>query len=126
MQTLSYGYKKPQSGDNGSVFFPALEDNMQRLNDHNHDGVDSAILTTASLKVATQAISSASWSATSGGTYRQNVTISGGLNYDEISIELRDAATGHPLLLTVEKIDTSHYYVYVNDNTLDLTAVYGL
>lgn len=126
MVTLSYGYKLPESGNNGSIFFPALEDNITRLNGHSHNGTDSAKLATTSLQVYTQAISSASWVATTGGTYRQNVTMAGGLQYDNVSVSFRDAATGNYLQLSVEKIDASHYYVYINDNTLNLTAVYGL
>jgi len=42
MITLTFGILKPQNGDKGSVFFPALEDNLQQLNDHNHDGFNSS------------------------------------------------------------------------------------
>lgn len=44
MITLSYGYEKPQNGDTGDVFFPALERDIQRLNDHTHDGVNSPFI----------------------------------------------------------------------------------
>lgn len=126
MLTLSYGFKKPQSGDAGSLWFPALEDNFQNLNDHSHDGVDSAKLATAALDATTQAISSASWSATSGGTYRQQVTLPGGLQYDDISITVRNSSSGDVYHLSIEKIDSTNYYVYINDNTISLTAMYGI
>lgn len=126
MLTLSYGFKKPQSGDSGSVWFPALEGNFQQLNDHTHDGSNSAKLTTASVSPTTQSIASGSWVATAGGTYRQSVTLPGGLQYDEVSIITRDSATGNLLYLTIEKIDATHYYVYINDNSLTLTAQYGI
>lgn len=48
MDVLSYGYKKPQDGDTGDVFFPAIEDNIQRVNDHTHDGVNSAFIASQS------------------------------------------------------------------------------
>ena len=41
MIVLSNGYKLPETGDFGDVWFPALEDNIQRINTHNHDGTDS-------------------------------------------------------------------------------------
>ena len=45
--TLSYGFVRPATGDKGSVFFPALEDNITQLNSHDHDGTDSALMTAA-------------------------------------------------------------------------------
>lgn len=48
MEILSYGYKKPVNGDTGDVFFPALEENIQKQNDHTHDGVNSAFIASQS------------------------------------------------------------------------------
>jgi hypothetical protein len=31
--TLSYGFEKPATGDKGTVFWPALEDNIQQLHE---------------------------------------------------------------------------------------------
>lgn len=124
MLTLSYGYKKPQSNDKGPVVFPALEDNIQQLNDHTHDGTDSAKLPSSSVEAVTQAISAASWTLVSGGLYKQTVTLPGGIDYDKISITIHDDATGHLLYLTIEKVSSSQYDVYINDNSLDLVAVY--
>ena|ERR1700692_470620 len=126
MLTLTYGFKKPQTGDNGSVFFPALEGNFQQLNDHTHNGTNSALLPTASLAVTTQAIASGGWSSQGGGTYRQLVTLPGGLQFDAIVISMRDAATGNYINPTIEKVSATTYYVYINDNTLNLTAYYGI
>ena len=42
MIILSYGFKKPELKDLGPVVFPALEDNWQQVNDHDHDGLNSA------------------------------------------------------------------------------------
>lgn len=125
MLTLSYGFKKPQSGDNGSTVFPALEGNFQQLNDHSHNGVDSALLPISSLTVVKHTVAAADWVDLGGGNYRQKVAISGGLQYDAIVISFRDLATGNYLNLTTEKFDATNYYVYINDNSLDLTAVYG-
>lgn len=126
MQTLSYGYKKPQTGDKGSVFFPALEDNIQLLNDHSHNGSNSARLTASSVTVVTGTVLAASWAAVAGqtGTYRQLITMPVGLSYDDYMVSFKDAS-GHILYLTTEKVSTSTYYVYINDNTKALTAVYS-
>lgn len=124
MQTLSKGFKKPQTGDKGSVFFPALEDNIQQLNDHSHNGSNSQLLTASASTAVTQSISSASWSHQGGGTYRQTVTMPGVITFDTHAIELRNSATNRKLFLDVEKVTSNTYYVYVNDNTLNLTALY--
>ena len=46
MITLSNGYQLPEDGDRGNVFWDGLEGNIQRLNDHKHDGADSEKLST--------------------------------------------------------------------------------
>ena len=46
MKVLSHGVYKPEAGDTGDVFFPRMEDNMQHLNDHTHNGVDSPYIAT--------------------------------------------------------------------------------
>lgn len=125
MLTLSYGFYKPQTGDKGSVFFPRLEDNFQKLNDHTHDGANSSKITAASSNVVTQAVASGSWALVSLGTYKQTVTLPAALAYDNIVIGFRDAATGHPLSLSVQKVSSTQYDVFINDNSLNLTAVYS-
>lgn len=124
MQTLSYGYLKPQTGDLGPVVFPALQDNIQRLNDHSHDGSNSAQLTRTAVASSTQTLSSASWGATSGGNYRQAVTMPAGFDFDTISLEFR-LSTGELIHPTVERISDTSFYVYINDNTQNLIVLYG-
>lgn len=127
--TLSYGFVKPQTGDKGSTFWGQLESDIQQLNDHTHNGTDSAKLTAASVPAVTQSVSSGSWASQGGGMYRQTVTIPSSLTsvggtYDSCNIQMRDASNGRPLMLTLEKVTSTTYYVYINDNTKDLTAVY--
>lgn len=124
MLTLTYGFKKPQTGDRGSVFYPALEGNFQQLNDHTHNGVNSAKLDTAATVVQTTAISSASWGADlGGGNYRQAITLPASLSYDNIMINVK-GTDGHIYYLTIEKISATQFYVYTNDNTKSYVAVY--
>lgn len=128
-ETLSYGFVKPETGDKGSVFFPALEDDLDQLNDHTHNGTNSAKLTAASSASVTQSISSASWSA-SGSLYRQLVTIpasltgSGGV-YESFGMQFLNAANGRNLMLTREKVSSTTYYLYINDSSINVTAVYS-
>lgn len=120
MQTLSYTYEKPQNNDKGDTFFPAMERNIQKLNDHVHDGVTSAFLSSAS-----QAIASGSWAAApiGGGVYRQLIALPAGLNYDTCEIWFK-LSTGEYVLPTVERASASTYYVYTNNNALAYVAFY--
>lgn len=127
MQTLSNGYKLPEDGDRGSTFFPALEDNIQRLNDHTHDGNDSERLTALSFDTTTQSILSASWTPVSGGLYKQTITLPGSLQVDNITMEFFIASgsfINHKIYPNVEKISSTQYDIFVNDNTIDLLAKY--
>ena len=125
MLTLSYGFKKPQTGDNGSVFFPALEDDIQQLNDHTHNGTNSSKITIGALTQTTQTIAAGSWGAVTGG-FRQLVTIPGSLQFDDVVISFRDSTSGNYYDgLTVEKVSGTTYYVYINDNSITLKAYYG-
>lgn len=126
MDTLSYGYKKPETGDRGSTFFTAMEDNIQRVNDHTHNGTDSPPLPAQSISGVTQSILAVNWVANGPtGFYRQLVTVASGFDFDKVFISFRLTASGDYVYPTVEKVSTTSYYVYINDNTVGLTAVYG-
>ena len=124
--TLTYGRKKPQDGDKGSTFFDDLEQNVDLDDAHTHNGTDSSLLPTSSFNNTTQAIASGSWAAVSGkpGLYKQTVTLPGTLTYDGRGIFFKDSTTGHMLNLKVEKVSSTTYDVYINDNTVSLTAIY--
>ena len=127
MQTLTYGLQRPDNGDKGSIFFPALYDNITQLDSHSHNGVNSPKLSTASITNSTQSIDKTNWAAVGDGTGRfaQNVTMPGGLDYDVNHIIFHNAASPYFLMhLDIEKVSTTVYKVYINDNTIDLTAVY--
>jgi hypothetical protein len=118
--TLSYGYKKPSNPTTGDLFFPAMEDNIQQLNDHNHNGVNSA-----PLSAFIDVISSAGWTSApqGGGVYRQAVTMPAGFDFDVCQIWFK-TTNGECLYPTVERIGSSSYYIYSNDNTADFQAYY--
>lgn len=126
MVNLSFGFKRPQTGDKGggvNGFWAALEGDIQQLNDHTHNGTDSSLLSSSSINALSQAISSAGWVA-SGSGFRQLVTLPGASVYDNFMIFFKDQATKNQLLLGVEKLSSNTYYVYCNDNSLSITAYY--
>lgn len=127
MLTLSFGYLKPENGDKGSIWFPALADDIQQLNDHDHDGLTSAKLTSQSIIGVADTISHLNWVATTGGTYRQAVTTPAGVAFDDYGMVFRitgGGSDGFEINPTVEKITNTTYYVYINDNTKDLRVIY--
>lgn len=128
MQTLSNGYKKPETGDKGSVFFPALEDNIQRVNDHTHNGTDSEKLNANSVDAVNQSILNASWVTAGGGLYKQTVTLPGTLQFDTTTMMFRinsGSDAGHVVYPDVKKITANTYDIWINDNSIDLEAHYS-
>jgi hypothetical protein len=124
MNILSYSVKQPQTGDKGSVWFPALEFDLQYLNDHTHDGTTGAPIPATNIAAATATIAAAGWVAVSGGTYRQLVTVANGKNFSAVQVTFRDSTTFQELLLGTEAASATTYYVHINDNSITLTASY--
>lgn len=127
METLSYGFLKPGNGDRGSSFWNALADNMQQLNDHTHDGTDSAQLTPSALSGQTQTIDASAWTSVGSGLYRRLITMPGTLQFDDVSMRMyitNGSDINCEILPTIEKVSANTFYVYVNDNTLTLKVIY--
>jgi hypothetical protein len=118
--TLSNGYIKPANPDQGDVFFPAMETNIQLMNDHTHDGSNGNPVASTQ-----QNISAGSWvaSAIGGGSYRQLVTLPAGFSYNTVDIWFR-LSTGEFVYPTIEKDSATTYYIYTNDNSLAYVASY--
>jgi hypothetical protein len=123
--TLSYGFKLPDTGDRGASFFPDLEANIQQINDHTHNGVNSAPLAITAVVITTQNITSAGWTLVAGGIYKQTVTMPATLTYDAVSMEFRLTSSKHQILPTIEKVSANTYDIFINDNTVDVTALYS-
>jgi hypothetical protein len=126
MLTLSYGYKLPQSGDKGSTLWTALQDDITRVNGHTHNGSDSAKIPVQNLTTTTQAITAAGWTlGSSAGHYSQVITMPAGFTYDNFIIDFRDASN-RKVYIGVTKFDATSFTIFSIDNTLTLTAIYGV
>jgi len=121
--TLTNGFKLPDSGDKGAILFADLEFNIQRTNDHNHDGSNSSKISSSGLLHSSQLIEAANWVAWQDGIFRQAITTVGGLDASSYGIVFKDSNGGRYMLDT-ETISGVQYYVYSNDNTLEVTALY--
>lgn len=122
MLTLTYGYSKPQLDDTGDIFFPALEADIQQLNDHNHNGSNSAILAPS-----IQNILAAGWASVTGkiNSYSQVVTMPSGYLYDAVALSFR-LSTGQAVYPAIDRTSASSFTVYTNDNTLAYIVEYGI
>lgn len=115
MIVLSNGYKLPETGDFGDVWFPALEDNIQRVNDHTHDGSNSNKLPATSLTGVIQTISSGSF-AGSAGVFTATITVFGGtVDVDNKHFIFRDPTTKEPLYLKYTKVSATQIEVTINE-----------
>lgn len=121
--TLTYGYIQPQNGDKGSVWFPALNTNIQQLNDHTHNGINSAPISGANVTSGTVTIPAASWVLDVAGRYRQDVTVPAGYNMDSYSI-LFKLSTGEVILPSITRLSATTFRIFGPDNTLTYTAVF--
>jgi len=119
INTLSYGYEKPVNPTTGDVFWLALERNIQRMNDHSHNGTDGP-----RIAATTEAVSAASWGSDLGnGKWRQTITLPTGFTFDNARIEVR-RSTGEMVYPTIEKIDSTSFYLYTNDDSLAYVISY--
>jgi hypothetical protein len=116
--------KLPDTGDKGSVWFPALEYNITQTNDHVHDGSVGAVIPSTNIGVVTQALSSSDWVADVNGAYVQEKTVPNGKSYANVFIMVKNAA-GEQLFLDVKPGTAStKYKVYSNDSSLSATAYF--
>jgi hypothetical protein len=122
--TLSNGYIKPDTGDKGSSFFPALEANIQRVNDHTHNGTNSEKLPPTALTLETQAIVNTSWASVGNGLFSASVALPTNYLYDERQMFFRDTDDGAPYMLRYAKVDANNMTVFINDNTKNVTVYY--
>lgn len=128
MITLSFGYQKPESGDKGSIFFPALESNIQKVNDHNHDGVNSALIDSSNIARFNQTILAANWGATIGnGLYKQTINLPAGTDFDDLIMKFKISVgtdAEHIIYPDIKRLAFNQYEITVNDNTLEIDALY--
>lgn len=114
MIILSNGYKLPETGDFGSIWFPAIEDNIQRLNDHNHDGTNSNRLDASSITGQTSIINSGDFSLQSPGVYRALITLPSSMLVDSTNVTVREITTKEKIFLKTEKFSATQIYVFSN------------
>lgn len=126
MQTLSKGFKLPESGDLGSVWFAALGDNITQMNSHDHDGTDSEKVRAVNLVTtgSTATVASGSFADQGDGYWRATVTVPAA-TVQNYSITFRDPTTREPIYLRMARLSDTQFYVYTS-YVQDIEVVYGV
>lgn len=114
MIVLSKGYKKPETGDFGDEWFPALEDNIDLMNSHSHNGVNGEKISGIDLSASTLTVTSGSFADQGNGYWRATATVPGGGLVDNFVICVKDPTTKDPVMLKVEKLNSTQFYLYTN------------
>lgn len=123
MIVLSYGFQQPENGDPGSIWFPALNADIQKMNDHTHNGINSAPISFADLAGGEVTIPSGSWVLDVAGRYKQAVATPAGFDMDNFNVQVR--ITGGDIIYpSMTRLTGTSFEIYTLDNTLDLTAVF--
>jgi len=125
MIILSKGFKLPETGDFGDVWFPALEDNIQQLNDHDHNGVNSPKISAVALTGYVDTVLQAAFIDQGNGYYRALISVPGGLTVDNFVITVKDPTTKDIMYLKQEKFNASSYYLFTN-SPQNVEVYYGV
>lgn len=74
--TLPFGRIKPATGEKGNIWFPALENNLEKDDAHSHDGVTSTKLPPSSISKVLVAVPDGDFAVQPNGWYRATVIVS--------------------------------------------------
>lgn len=120
--TLTYGYKRPNSGDKG--FWTDLEDNITQLNDHAHNGVNSSKLPLNSITTAVSTVTATTGWTADGDIWKASVTIPNPFQFDDVEPQCRLSTTGEIVYLKIVKTGANTFDVYSNDDSIGLRIIY--
>lgn len=132
MIPTTYGYRNPDTGDKAkgtNGWYASLGYNITRGDSHNHDGVNSSLITIANFAPYTQTILAAAWVTDSAGGYTQTVTVPAGVtdvsNYNVKFVFTAPAGmVGETGYLGYKRLTGTTYTLHCNDNTAAFTAIY--
>lgn len=126
MQILSKGWKLPENGDFGDVWFPALAFDIAQMNSHKHDGNDSEKISSQDLVASgPQTVLDATFVDQGNGYWRSTVTVPNTLSVDTFCITIKDPSTKDVMHLKTQKLNSTQYYIFMNVvQTIEVT--YGV
>lgn len=117
----------PEDTDVGNEVFDVLEQFMERLATHSHAGADSQKISLnieKDITVFTVGVD-LSWNNEGNDVYKAQLTVpvAGTFDGNIRRFYFNDGTTWREFFPDVEKIDNSNYYIYSNDNTINVRVV---
>ncbi len=125
MNTLTYGRKQPETGDDSqgaTGWMDALSDNVALDDSHSHNGTDSSRLDSRAINSHT-ITTGTSWNLIAEGLYSMTVSMPSGLDFDKYVMVFKDS-NGQQAFLDVIKINASSFTVKTNDNSMNYTVYF--
>lgn len=125
-ENLPKGYKKPTNGDRD--WWGILVANWTRIASHNHDGLNSEKLNSASIEKMVSDVEAVNWTVVGDGTFKQTLNLPTGISYPKVNPIFyvnggpNDGVQAFP---KVKKLTATQLEVFVNDNSLALKVVYA-
>lgn len=132
VSTLSFGFKLPVTGDKGAPVFNALQDDINQVNTHDHDGVDSDRIDTFDLRRGSVSVTNSGWSA-SGQLYRKLVTFASGFSVANGSewgkASMKFFLSGgtldkYEVNPSIERVSDTTFYIYSPFNNQAYTVIF--
>lgn len=121
--TETYGFLNPATGDLALVWMAAINSTITQLDNHNHDGSNSSLISPASISKYTSVITSAGWTSSASG-YSKVITVPAAvLEVNSYNIHFYITATGVRIYPGVERASATTFTLYANQ-ALAVTAVY--
>ena len=120
-------YEIPQDSDVGNTVFQILEEYMERMATHSHSGSDSKKISLnieKDFQTFTVGVD-LFWSDQGNNVYRAQLDtpVAGSVDGNIRRFYFSDGTTWREFFPTVEKIDNDSYYIYTNDNTINVRVV---
>lgn len=129
MRVSKNGYLIPETGDESStVWQPAISDNWEKVDAHDHDGTNSSKIASVDILKKTTVIHQADW-VPDGDQFSTAVALPSGYNFNNANVIFTLATSGHPdegarLGLSVVKIDNLNCMVYSNTDEIDVEVMF--
>lgn len=117
--------KVPEPGDRGSVFCPAISENFETLDEHNHDGSNSPLINAKAIAKSTINLVAAGWVATAV-DYKQLVTLPSGYSFDTATIKaiiMSGIYIGAEFVPTINKISPTTFELFSLLGNIDVKVV---
>ena len=125
MQVLSKGWKLPQTGDFGDQWFAALEFDINQMNTHTHNGIDSEKISSISFVSTITTVLAGSFVDQGNGSFKAPVAIPAGALIGTLAVTVKDPATKDQVFLKVVKTTDTTFDVYTN-TVQDFEVYFGV